>query len=119
MASIFLLSSKDPKKGRAGSPGTPSPPTGPETLYVVSISAAIDTICGIYSPVRDPPRTARNGRCGSRSTVPHFRKVIYTQKVGSAGNDRPVIEYHDYMMANYQVSDFYGKEIQGRSALRQ
>lgn len=91
----------DPKTHCFGSFITAPARCGPRTQDVAVHSAAQDAICGVMPLPRDRPLTTRNRRCGARSAVSHFRKVVYRQKVGSPENRERVIEWRGYMLANY------------------
>ncbi|KAB1495512.1 hypothetical protein FZH95_17720 [Cronobacter sakazakii] len=72
-------------------------------------SAAFSSICCVLSSHRDRPLTTGKGRCGYSLTVVHFRKVVISRKVGSAGNRPPVIYYRSYMASYNQPKNDDGK----------
>lgn len=88
---VSHFSRSDPKKGSSGSS---SPPTQRHLLsvqHVVSHSAAHDTICCVISLTCDAPRRGGKQRYDDFLSVVHFRKVVYSNKVGSIRNGNAVI----------------------------
>ena len=81
----------DPEIGCSGSAFLPPVRSGPATQDVAVFPADSDAICCVPPLPRDRPLTTLKGRCGYSLTVVHFRKVMISRKIGSAGNGHPVI----------------------------
>lgn len=81
----------DPEIGCSGSAGTAPARSGPATQDVAVFPADSDAICCVPPLPRDRPLTTLKGRCGYSLTVVHFRKVVISKKIGSAGKGHPVI----------------------------
>ena len=82
---------RDPKKARPGSVFTAPGPRGPKTQHIAFIAAEYDAISCASSLSRDRPLTTGNGRFVYFLAVLHFRKLLYSVKIGSHRNDLPVI----------------------------
>ena len=63
-----------------------------------------------FTPARDRPLTLRKERFAYSRAVVHFRKVVITQKIGSDGNQLPVIYPCGYIPAYYQTANDYGRK---------
>lgn len=90
-AQILLPLSRDPKKVSHGSSSPPAQRHLLEIQHVVPYSAALDTICCVISLTSDAPRRGGKQRYDYFLSVVHFRKVVYSNKVGSIRNGNAVI----------------------------
>ena len=86
----------DPEKVSSGSSLRPPARCGAETQYVAALSAGYNAICCIPHPDRDLMPGGRYCRFAYSVCVVHFRKVVISQKIGSAGNGHPVITTKNY-----------------------
>jgi len=82
---------RDPKKGSPGSVFHSPAHCGARTQDVAVLIDDDDAICCVQPLPCDRPITTGKGRCGYSVCVVHFRKFCINQKVGSAGNDHPII----------------------------
>ncbi|EPL2513495.1 hypothetical protein RFC80_004775 [Klebsiella pneumoniae] len=86
-----LFSRSDPKKGSSGSAFRPPARSGPATQDVAVFLADHDARCCVPALPRYPVLRGRKDRFAYSVCVVHFRKVVIRKKIGSAGNNHPVI----------------------------
>ena len=90
-AQILLPLSRDPKKVSSGSSSPSAQRYIPSAQHVVPHTVANGTICCVVSLDCDAPRRGGKQRYDDFLSVVHFRKVVYSNKVGSIRNGNAVI----------------------------
>ncbi len=81
----------DPKKASYGSSSPSAQRYIPSAQHVVPHTVAHGTICCVVSLDCDAPRRGGKQRYDDFLSVVHFRKVVYSNKVGSIRNGNAVI----------------------------
>lgn len=90
-AQILLPLSRDPKKVSYGSSSPSAQRYIPSAQHVVPHTVANGTICCVVSLDCDAPRRGGKQRYDDFLSVVHFRKVVYSNKVGSIRNGNAVV----------------------------
>lgn len=88
---VSHFSRSDPKKGSSGSSSPSAQRYIPSAQHVVPYTVAHGTICCVVSLDCDAPRRGGKQRYDDFLSVVHFRKVVYSNKVGSIRNGNAVI----------------------------